>query len=123
MAAVPAAPPVRNAVRKADGGDYSSISSIGIHFLPPTHDVDGSIERGMNNFYAEQLDDISGVFCNDGGTARDAVHAHAMEFIYDQIIAKVTAIADQTDPLNVGRIGPIVKGWRLKYIFQKAPVV
>lgn len=97
-------------------GDYTSISTIGITFLQASHDTTGSIQRGLNAFYAEELGNIDAIF-HTSTVARDSIAGNAMDTLFVLIIAMVTANADHTPPASVGRIATIVRHWRIKFEF------
>jgi hypothetical protein len=99
-------------------GSYATLVTIGMNFLQSSHDTTGSIARGMNSFYAEELPDL-GDFFAQVAVPRDTVVGNAMELLYDKVIAVVTDIADQTPPAAVGRIAGIVRQWRFKYEFTR----
>ena len=111
-----AAPPPVHPHLASGGVDYTTINSIGVTFLQASHDVHGSMERGLNAFYSEQLRSVDPLFHQDANP-RDHIHGDAMSRLYDLVIEMVTANADQTPPGSVGRIANIVRGWRFKFEF------
>jgi hypothetical protein len=41
-------------VLKANGGDYSTVATIGLTFLQASHDATEAMQREMNSLYAEE---------------------------------------------------------------------
>jgi hypothetical protein len=113
MAAVPPAV-VHLHVSKA-ASDYTTIATIGLSFLQSSHDSTGAIQRGMNAFYAKEVA-LYGIFHTDA-TDMDSIAGNAATNLYNNIIAMVTAQADQTPVPSQGRIANIVRRWRLKFEF------
>jgi len=108
-------------VPKDGGGDYTSIKTVGLNFLQASHDAHGAIQRGLNAFYAEELNNIDGLFYKVT-TDRDNVAGDAMASLYTKITELVTTNADQTPVATHGMISVIARHWRLKYEFSPGVV-
>jgi hypothetical protein len=104
-------------VPKANGGDYSTVATIGLTFLQASHDATGAIQRGMNAFYAEELGNLDTLF-HAHAAARDSVHGDAMSYLYGKVIVMVATNATQTSVTTQSRIPSIVHQWRFKYEFS-----
>ncbi|KAG7341209.1 hypothetical protein IV203_023160 [Nitzschia inconspicua] len=96
------------------GGDYTFIRSIGLSFLRASHDVSGSMQRGLSNVYAEDLGSINALF-HTATAARDHVAGDAMDTLYSLVVAMVETQASETPVVTRPRIPVIVDSWRLKY--------
>ncbi|KAG7369542.1 reverse transcriptase RNA-dependent DNA polymerase [Nitzschia inconspicua] len=99
------------------GGDYTSIRSIGLSFLRASHDVSGSMQRGLSNVYAEDIGSIDALF-HTATADRDHVAGDAMDTLYSLVVAMVETQASETPVATQPRIPVIVNSWRLKYHFE-----